>query len=213
MTQEPSTEERLAALRHRRQERPDTTRPLDPPTPGPQARQLRSKRSPAATARYVTVGASTTAVVGLMGAFTGIAESADTTPTQNDLVDPSADWSSTAGGTGSIAVEADSAVVVVVVDSNGLPVELQTIDSAQHLSALLSSGQPIIAPKVQRATSTIGSHSSASTPAPLGSTGTPAEPQPTQTSTVADAGTAIATQPTGSTAQLLQPTATPRLAP
>ena len=213
MTQEPSTEERLAALRQRRQERPDQTSPLDPPTPGPQARQSQSRRSPAATARYVTVGASATAVVGLMGAFTGIAASADTTPTQNDLVDPSADWSATGGGSGSIAVDADSAVVVVVVDSNGLPVELQSIDSAQQLAVLLSSGQPIIEPRWQALLNETGVEVPTSTGGALPSTAAAPAPQPVQTSTSSSAGTSVEMQSSESQTRVSAPTAAPQLTP
>ena len=213
MTQEPSAEERLAALRQRRQERPDQTSPLDPPTPGPQARQSRSKRSPAATARYVTVGASTTAVVGLMGAFTGIAATADTTPTQNDVANPGADWSETAARSGSIAVEADSAVVVVVVDSNGLPVELQSIDSAQHLAALLSSGQPIIEPKWQAPHNETGVEVPTSTGVALPSTAAAPAPQPIQTATSSSAGTIVETQSSELPTQVPAPTAAPQLTP
>ena len=213
MTQEPSTEERLAALRQRRQERPDQTSPLDPPTPGPQARQSQSRRSPAATARYVTVGASATAVVGLMGAFTGIAASADTTPTQNDPVGPSADWSATGGGSGSIAVDADSAVVVVVVDSNGLPVELQSIDSAQHLAALLSSGQPIIEPRWQAPHNETGVEAPTSTGALLAPTAASPAPQPVQTATSSSAGTSVEMQSSESQTQVSAPTAAPQLTP
>jgi len=209
MTQEPSTEERLAALRQRREKRPDQTSPLDPPTPDPQAQQSRSKRSPAATARYVTVGASTTAVVGLMGAFTGIAA----TPTHNNLVEPSADWSATADGSGSIAVAADSAVVVVVVDSNGRPVELQSIDSAQHLAALLSSGQPIIEPKWLAPLNEAGVSTSASTNAPLASAVASSAPQSVQTAMTSSAGTSVETQPSESQTQVPAQTATPQLTP
>ena len=213
MTQERSTEERLAALRQRRQERPDQTSPLDPPTPGPQARQSQSRRSPAATARYVTVGASATAVVGLMGAFTGIAASADTTPTQNDPVGPSADWSATGGGSGSIAVDADSAVVVVVVDSNGLPVELQSIDSAQQLAVLLSSGQPIIEPRWQAPLNETGVDFSTSTGAPLAPTAASPAPQPVQTATSSSAGTSVEMQSSESQTRVSAPTAAPQLTP
>jgi hypothetical protein len=213
MMQKPSTEERLAALRQRREKRPDQTSPLDPPTPDPQAQQSRSKRSPAATARYVTVGASTTAVVGLIGAFTGIAATEDATPTHNNLVEPSADWSATADGSGSIAVAADSAVVVVVVDSNGRPVELQSIDSAQHLAALLSSGQPIIEPKWLAPLNEAGVSTSASTNAPLASAVTSPAPQSVQTAMTSSAGTSVETQPSESQTQVPAQTATPQLTP
>lgn len=148
MLNEPTTDERLAALRQRQKERTQPDSLLDPPTPGPQAREAQRRRSSAATARYVTVGASTTAVVGLMGAFSGLAANAESSPDQGVIIDPSVGWTESTNGSQSIAVEADAAVVMVVVDSNGLPVELRSIESAQHVAALLGSGQPIIDPTV-----------------------------------------------------------------
>lgn len=146
MSNEPTTEERLAALRQRQNQRPPADSPLDPPTPGPQARQTERRRSPATTARYVTVGASTTAVIGLMGAFSGLAANAENSSGQNAASNPPANSPSTADGSQSIAVEADAAVVMVVVDNNGRPVGLRSIDSAEQLAVILASGQPLIDP-------------------------------------------------------------------
>jgi len=202
MSNEPTTEERLAALRQRQKARPQADSPLDPPTPGPQARQAKQRRSPAATARYVTVGASTSAVMGLMGAFTGLAANTESGTDQGEAIDPSVGWAAAADGSQSIAVEADAAVVMVVVDSAGRPVELRSIESAQHLAVLLGSGQPIIDPVVDSATQSFETAANPTLPATT--------PQTAQ-STVTDA-TQAPQQATGQTVQQT-PTPSPSTAP
>ncbi len=196
MSNEPTTEERLAALRQRQKARPQADSPLDSPTPGPQARQGQQRRTPAATARYVTVGASTSAVIGLMGAFTGLAANTDNSTDQGEAIDPSVGWTAAADGSQSIAVEADAAVVMVVVDSAGRPVELRSIESAQHLAVLLGSGQPLIDPVVDSATQ---SFETAANPT------LPAATLQTAQSTVTDATQA----PQLATGQTVQETPTP----
>lgn len=202
MSNEPTTEERLAALRQRQKARPQADSPLDPPTPGPQARQAQQQRSPAATARYVTVGASTSAVIGLMGAFTGLAANTESGTDQGEAIDPSVGWAAAADGSQSIAVEADAAVVMVVVDSAGRPVELRSIESAQHLAVLLGSGQPLIDPVVDSATQ---SFETAANPT------LPAATLRTAQSTATDA-TQAPQQATGQTVQET-PTPSPSTAP
>ena len=203
MSDKPTTEERLAALRQRQKVRPRPDSPLDPPTPGPQAREARRRRSPATTARYVTVGASTTAVVGLMGAFGGLAASAETNAESSATVDPSVGWSATSENSQSIAVNADAPVVMVVVNSNGMPIELRSIESAQHLAAMLRSGQPIIEPvvtpssQVRIAIESPGNLSAVTEPIQLAAT--EATQSPMQTDTPATPSTPAAA-PTSSTA-------------
>ncbi len=212
MSNEPTTEERLAALRQRQQARPQADSPLDPPTPGPQARQAQQRRSPAATARYVTVGASTSAVIGLMGAFTGLAANTESGTDQGEAIDPSVGWTAAADGSQSIAVEADAAVVMVVVDSGGRPVELRSIESAQHLAVLLGSGQPIIDPVVGSATQSFETAANPTLPATTPQTAQSAVTDATQVPQQAT-GQTVQQTPTPSASTAPQTTAAPQPSP
>ncbi len=93
----------------------------------------------------MTVGVSTTAVIGLMGAYGKAANSPSIVPatevTETTLapgavrVEPQ---------TPTIQVAADSSVVVVVVDEFGRPIDLKSMASVSELAAFLQQAEPIV---------------------------------------------------------------------
>ena len=128
MTERQSSEERaarIAALRAARQT-PDHETPV--------ATVTTHRRNPARAARVVTVGGSTTAVLAMMAAY-GLADRAEAA--SDTVVEPEAAALPSAGE-GTIRVPSDTPVVVVVVDSAGVPIALEQMSDAQALADFLA---------------------------------------------------------------------------
>ena len=144
MTTPDERAERLAALRAQRQQattEAETAAGAPSPSTPPPAPSTTRRQPTARAARLITVGASSTAVLGLMTAI-GIAEQpvGAATPAPetiaNETVSPPAP--------GTLRVPADATVIMVTVDETGLPIDLRQMSSVAELQAFLATAQPIV---------------------------------------------------------------------
>lgn len=139
---------RIAALKAQRAaqlagEPPPAPSSASPASPTPPPPPASGRREPTGrAARLITVGASSTAVLGLMTAI-GIAEQpAGATAPETA---PAVDQLQALPSPGTIRVPADSSVVMVVVDETGRPVDLRQMNSVAELQAFLATAEPIVA--------------------------------------------------------------------
>ncbi|MDB0005725.1 hypothetical protein N9E02_00635 [Ilumatobacteraceae bacterium] len=115
-------------------------------TPSGQSVTATPRRQPTGrAARLITVGASSTAVLGLMTAI-GIAEQPVGATLEPVIPVGTAASLSDDIAPGTIRVAADAAVVMVVVDQAGRPVDLRQMSSVAELQEFLATAEPIIAP-------------------------------------------------------------------
>lgn len=138
MTTTDDPAERLARLQARRSA---TTEPTEQPSPGANVTtgSHRRRRSPALSAKVITVGASTTAMLGMMAGY-GIAEGrADQAPTLEPVTDqagaidaaPGAAVPTTLATTTPTTPTTPTQVIVVVVDGRtGEPIDTDALAQA-----------------------------------------------------------------------------------
>ena len=221
MTERPTPEERPARIAALRASRQPTADAIDEShKPPSNASGTSNRRNPARAARVVAVGGSTTAVLAMMTAY-GLADRAEAAA--DTVVEPEAAAVPSAGE-GTIRVPSDTPVVVVVVDSSGVPVALEQMSDAQALADFLAVARRIAplsevpapaAPTVLAPTSTsttITPSVEAFMPATVDSSAPAPEPAPAPEATPAPTP-APAQTPAPAPVELSLPAPTPAPAP
>lgn len=186
---------RIAALKAQRaaQQSADDATPDDstttaPAHPGQTQIDPPRKQPTARAARLITIGASSTAALGLMTAI-GIAEQHVGASIESAPASPP-DQASVSQAPGTVRVSADASVVMVVVDDTGRPIDLRQMSSVSELQQFLATAQPIVdlssftesAPQAMSDSSTITTPPAAETatqPGAIAPTVASGEPRPT----------------------------------
>ena len=184
MTTTDDPAERLARLQARRASAGGQAEPSPTPDPLRTSAAPRRRRSPALSAKVITVGASTTAMLGMMAGY-GIAEGrADQSPTLEPVAEPGGviDAASVAAVPTTLATSATTPpqVIVVVVDGRtGEPIDTDALAQAA-IDGDLATGTTVAAASESTAvaaTEPAAATESAPTPTPEPAPAAPA-PQP-----------------------------------